>query len=309
MLGCDDCHDWFHYECVGLRPPGAPGNEEEEEQDAPENFRCPMCCMRVRPWVLAWEAHAPRAVRTCRVGCCAPACVQSSCQSAPRPTDSMQAGSKFANFHRLPPTSMEALKKAANAMPAAGPAAPQASATPMYAPWAMPGEPLPRHLLPAVGSASAALPGTPAGACGGQASSMPASPTCRAAGHGHAARQPAARAAGAARAAVCGRHADAGRCTMLLGGSRFPAGRRRPVMLVGLLPVSAHRACAPAGMAPYFGLPPPAANGAARKPPKPRRGVRRQQQQQQQGDAGAAATPASSPAPDPAQPSPDKPVP
>ena len=37
--------DWFHYECVGLRAPGDLGGEEEI---APEEFRCPICCMKVR---------------------------------------------------------------------------------------------------------------------------------------------------------------------------------------------------------------------------------------------------------------------
>lgn len=44
MLGCDYCQEWFHYECVGLRPPA---EEEDDEDVAPPDFRCPQCCRQV----------------------------------------------------------------------------------------------------------------------------------------------------------------------------------------------------------------------------------------------------------------------
>ncbi|CAL8461880.1 g1411 [Coccomyxa elongata] len=43
MLACDYCQDWFHYDCVGLRPPG---DEEDDEDVAPPDFRCPSCCLK-----------------------------------------------------------------------------------------------------------------------------------------------------------------------------------------------------------------------------------------------------------------------
>jgi hypothetical protein len=45
MLACDYCQDWFHYDCVGLRPPG---DEEDDEDVAPPDFRCPSCCLKAR---------------------------------------------------------------------------------------------------------------------------------------------------------------------------------------------------------------------------------------------------------------------
>ena len=44
MLSCDYCSDWFHWECVGLRPPS---DDEEDEDVAPPDFRCPACCRKV----------------------------------------------------------------------------------------------------------------------------------------------------------------------------------------------------------------------------------------------------------------------
>ncbi|KAK9819859.1 hypothetical protein WJX72_003401 [[Myrmecia] bisecta] len=45
MLSCDYCQDWFHYECVGLN---APNDDEEDEEVAPEDYRCPNCCAKMR---------------------------------------------------------------------------------------------------------------------------------------------------------------------------------------------------------------------------------------------------------------------
>jgi len=46
MLACDYCSDWFHWECVGL---DAPGDDEDDEDVAPPDFRCPACCAKARP--------------------------------------------------------------------------------------------------------------------------------------------------------------------------------------------------------------------------------------------------------------------
>ena len=44
MLSCDHCNDWFHYDCIGLQPPG---DNENDDEVAPEEYRCPTCCMQV----------------------------------------------------------------------------------------------------------------------------------------------------------------------------------------------------------------------------------------------------------------------
>ena len=50
MLACDYCNDWFHWECVGL---DAPGDDEDDEDVAPPDFRCPACCAKARAaWCL-----------------------------------------------------------------------------------------------------------------------------------------------------------------------------------------------------------------------------------------------------------------
>ncbi|KAK9867634.1 hypothetical protein WJX84_000274 [Apatococcus fuscideae] len=43
MLACDHCSEWFHYDCVGLLPPG---EEEDDDAVAPKDFRCPACCLK-----------------------------------------------------------------------------------------------------------------------------------------------------------------------------------------------------------------------------------------------------------------------
>ena len=45
MLQCDACRDWFHWDCVGLTPPG---DDEDDEEVAPADFQCPACCVKVR---------------------------------------------------------------------------------------------------------------------------------------------------------------------------------------------------------------------------------------------------------------------
>ena len=45
MLQCDACRDWFHWDCVGLTPPG---DDEDDEEVAPADFQCPACCIKVR---------------------------------------------------------------------------------------------------------------------------------------------------------------------------------------------------------------------------------------------------------------------
>ena len=44
MLSCDYCQDWFHYDCIGLR---APSDDEDDEDVAPQDYRCPACCWKV----------------------------------------------------------------------------------------------------------------------------------------------------------------------------------------------------------------------------------------------------------------------
>ena len=44
MLSCDHCSDWFHYDCIGLQPPG---DNEDDDEVAPAEYRCPKCCIQV----------------------------------------------------------------------------------------------------------------------------------------------------------------------------------------------------------------------------------------------------------------------
>ncbi len=44
MLACDHCSEWFHYDCVGLLPPG---EDDDDDAVAPKDFRCPACCLKV----------------------------------------------------------------------------------------------------------------------------------------------------------------------------------------------------------------------------------------------------------------------
>lgn len=44
MIGCDYCNEWYHWECVGLSPPG---DDQDDEEVAPPDFKCPCCCMLV----------------------------------------------------------------------------------------------------------------------------------------------------------------------------------------------------------------------------------------------------------------------
>jgi hypothetical protein len=45
MLECDQCGEWYHFGCVGLRTPGGP-EEGDEVAVVPDRFVCPMCCLR-----------------------------------------------------------------------------------------------------------------------------------------------------------------------------------------------------------------------------------------------------------------------
>ena len=55
MLQCDSCRDWFHWDCVGLNPPG---DDEDDEEVAPADFQCPSCCVKVtEPFQ---PAHLPK---------------------------------------------------------------------------------------------------------------------------------------------------------------------------------------------------------------------------------------------------------
>ena len=51
MRQCDACRDWFHWDCVGLTPPG---DDEDDEEVAPADFQCPACCIKVRILVPAF---------------------------------------------------------------------------------------------------------------------------------------------------------------------------------------------------------------------------------------------------------------
>ena len=50
MLSCDHCTDWFHYDCIGLTPPG---DDQDDDQVAPAEYRCPKCCLQVQPESIA----------------------------------------------------------------------------------------------------------------------------------------------------------------------------------------------------------------------------------------------------------------
>jgi hypothetical protein len=39
MICCDRCDGWFHYECIGMHPPGL-----DEQEEASIKFACPQCC-------------------------------------------------------------------------------------------------------------------------------------------------------------------------------------------------------------------------------------------------------------------------
>ena len=39
MICCDRCDGWFHYECIGMQPPGL-----DEQEEANIKFACPQCC-------------------------------------------------------------------------------------------------------------------------------------------------------------------------------------------------------------------------------------------------------------------------
>ena len=55
MLQCDACRDWFHWDCVGLTPPG---DDEDDEEVAPADFQCPSCCIKVISMPLLWLQRA-----------------------------------------------------------------------------------------------------------------------------------------------------------------------------------------------------------------------------------------------------------
>lgn len=44
MLECDQCAEWYHFECVGLKAPGSGSTSGEE--DLPDQFVCPVCCLK-----------------------------------------------------------------------------------------------------------------------------------------------------------------------------------------------------------------------------------------------------------------------
>ena len=100
MLECDQCGEWFHFECVGLRSQGSAskeggGNDAQnggstpDGDPVPENFSCPLCCMR--------------------------------------------SSTKYPFYHKLPQPSLDALKEAAPLMPPAPTPAPPTGMHPQAA--------------------------------------------------------------------------------------------------------------------------------------------------------------------------------
>jgi len=54
MLSCDHCNDWFHYDCIGLQPPG---DNEDDDEVAPAEYRCPKCCIQVGHATCIFSQH------------------------------------------------------------------------------------------------------------------------------------------------------------------------------------------------------------------------------------------------------------
>ena len=61
MLACDYCNDWFHYDCVGLR---APSEDEDDDDVAPKDYRCPHCTAKVRGISNGWFLRRLRLLAT-----------------------------------------------------------------------------------------------------------------------------------------------------------------------------------------------------------------------------------------------------
>lgn len=62
MLGCDYCQGWFHYDCVGLR---APSDDEDDEDVAPKDYKCPQCCQDVSPRIVIFPIPPKSVVQAC----------------------------------------------------------------------------------------------------------------------------------------------------------------------------------------------------------------------------------------------------
>ncbi len=62
MLSCDHCNDWFHYDCIGLQPPG---DNEDDDEVAPAEYRCPKCCIQVGYATRIFSQHLIRNLLAC----------------------------------------------------------------------------------------------------------------------------------------------------------------------------------------------------------------------------------------------------
>jgi hypothetical protein len=198
MLECDQCGEWFHFECVGLRGQGGgtsskdaaavpaegeeaaaavvvvkegEGGEEEKEEEQPaavavgegeekpsteEAEKTPAADASPVPKEgEQQQEEGPPATSTSPTDTGA---VAGEADAVPEnfccPICCMKSGSKYDLFHKLPQASMDALKEAANAMPppapAGQPAAQQATGLP-------PGVALPPGMNPQAAAAAAQM--------------------------------------------------------------------------------------------------------------------------------------------------------
>ena len=82
MLACDYCNDWFHYDCVGLR---APSEDEDDDDVAPKDYRCPNCTAKVSACVhhhaFCTSSGAGHAPSTSAVHACGPCLCRIACDA------------------------------------------------------------------------------------------------------------------------------------------------------------------------------------------------------------------------------------
>lgn len=177
MLECDQCGEWFHFECVGLRGQG--GSGKEEAPAAVDAAPAPAAAQaEAEPMVTneggdqqppAEKADAVEGEEKPKEAAAAadttaatddghnngnepdPVPENFSC-----PICCMKSGTKYDLFHKLPKTSMDALKEAANAMPPPAPAA-QAAAVSSAATGLPPGVALPPGMHPHAAAAAAQM--------------------------------------------------------------------------------------------------------------------------------------------------------
>lgn len=168
MLECDQCGEWFHFECVGLRGQGGSGKEAAAAA-APEAAPVPEAEAPTEPMVTNQGSEqdppvvkpdalfeAPPAAQTTATDDDGYHNDGSEPDSVPEnfccPICCMKSGTKYDLFHKLPQASMDALKEAANAMPPPAPAAPAAATTGLP-----PGVVLPPGMHPQAAAAAAQM--------------------------------------------------------------------------------------------------------------------------------------------------------